>query len=366
MTATPLLFPAVMTSSSDRDFEDLFNEVREISGVDRFDLMIARRADLRRLGILNGTGKNYERMAQIIADPDHFKTIHDWLISETDRYDIRVPALATYYPGITAAGDDDRRPAVSALVNAVRLAIDLTKRRRGTVLNERRMEHAIVEMVCGTVVDPAGDRPNGDRRVVYDQDHKLDLLCGSLTEVIKEVGEHEAFTLALELEPGEIYVLNGSGPNGVGAIDQLVGRLKGDIPIKVDGADAALLRKHVGLNLDIAHMRIAGIKAADLRPFSDRIVHAHISDHPGMHTHDQIVGSWTNPGRLDGGYREYLDLLLDRAQAAQCRDKKNAESLPFSGAVAVELEGCCRIFSIHDSLARLKHAIQVAAERRNS
>jgi sugar phosphate isomerase/epimerase len=358
MTRTQLLFPAVMTSSSDREFEDLFNEVRQISDVDRFDLMVARRTDLRGLEILNGKGTTFERMAQIIADPGCFQKIRDLLISETDRYDIRVPALATYYPGITAECDSDRTTAVQALVNAVRLAIDLTKRRRGTVLNERRMEHAIVEIVCGTIVDPGPKDAASFQCTVCDQDHKLDLLCRSLTEVIKEVGGQEAFTLALELEPGEIYVLN-----SVDSISRLVGRLKGEIPVEVEGADADLLRRHVGLNLDIAHMRIAGIKAEDLRKFSDWIVHAHISDHPAMHTHDQIVGSWTNPGRLKGGYHEYLDLLLDRAQAARCQAKNNPESLPFSGAVAVELEGCDRIFWIHDSLARLKHAIQLAAAR---
>jgi hypothetical protein len=38
-------------------------------------------------------------------------------------------------------------------------------------------------------------------------------------------------------------------------------------------------------------------------------------------------------------------------------------SLPFSHTVAVELEGCNRIFSIHDSLSRLKHMIEMAHHR---
>ena len=353
----PLLFPAVMTSSSDRQYEDLFDEVRDVSGVDQFDLMIARRTDLEQLGILKTRGIPFGRMAEIVADPGCFDKIREWLISETDRDDIRVPALATYFPGITAECPNERRTAVQALANAVRLAIDLTKRRR-RVRDERRMEHAIVEIVCGTIVDPGPDGRASDRRVVSHQDHKLDLLCLSLTDVINEVGAQEAFTFALELEPGEIYVLN-----DVDSIRKLVGRVTGRIPINLEGADAVLLRRHVGLNLDIAHMRIARISADQLEEFAPRIVHAHISDHPAMHTHDQIVGSWTNPGRVRGGYIEYLDLLLHRARAARCRDETLGESLPFSGAVAVELEGCCRIFWIHDSLARLKHAIQLAAAR---
>jgi sugar phosphate isomerase/epimerase len=351
MTNAPLLFPAVMTSSSDRDLEDLFDEVRLISNVDRFDLMVARRSDLRQLTALNGKTGRFERMAQVIADPQCFREIRRWLIAETDRHDVRVPALASYYPDI----------AVAALANAVQLAIDLAKRRRGTVPGEQRMDHAIVEIVCGTVVDPGPEGPESPRRLVYDQDYKLDLLCCSLTEVIRrvreQVGESAAFALALETEPGETYVLN-----SVASIRKMLERLEGTAP--VEGANADWLCRHVGLNLDIAHMRIARIKASELRPFADRIVHAHISDHPGMHTHDQIVGSWTHPGRLTGGYREYLDLLLDRAQSARCQERDDKKSLPFSGAVAVELEGCDRVFWIHDSLARLKHAIQLATARR--
>jgi hypothetical protein len=144
------------------------------------------------------------------------------------------------------------------------------------------------------------------------------------------------------------------------SIRKTVQRLNGTI--SVQGANSDWLAKHVGLNVDIAHMRIARIKAADLRPFVDRIVHAHISDHPGMHTHDQIVGSWTNPGLRKGGYSEYLDLLLNRAHSASGQED-SGNSVPFSGAVAVELEGSDRMFWIHDSLARLKHAIQLAAAR---
>jgi hypothetical protein len=222
------------------------------------------------------------------------------------------------------------------------------------------MDHPIVEIVCGTVIDPGPEGRSSPRRDVYHRDYKLDLLCCSLTRVIErvieEVGESHPFALALETEPGEVYVLNHQE-----SIRKIVERLDGTI--RVEGANLKLLREHVGLNVDIAHMRIAGIKATDLRPFVDWIVHAHISDHPGVHTHDQIVGSWTHPCRLKGGYREYLDLLLERATSAHSQRNTGRKPLPFSRAVAVELEGCDRMFWIHDSLARLKHAIQLALAR---
>jgi sugar phosphate isomerase/epimerase len=361
MTGKQLLFPAVMTSSSERVFDDLFDEVREISNVERFDLMVARTTDLRAVGILNGSGSKFERMAQVIADEECFPKIREWFISETKRHGIRVPALATYYPDITAERETDRNTAVRALANAVQLAIDLAQPPGGGAGEERAMDHAIVEMVCGTVIDPGGEGPESPQRLVYDQDYKLDLLCRSLTEVIQQVrasvAESVTFTLALEMEPGETYVLN-----SLESIRKIVQRLVGEI--SVEGANADWLQEHVGLNLDIAHMRIARIKASELQPFVDRLVHAHISDHPGMHTHDQVVGRWTHPGRLEGGYREYLDLLLQRAQAVSRQENASPKSLPFSGAVAVELEGCDRIFWIHDSLTRLKHAIALATAQR--
>jgi hypothetical protein len=124
----------------------------------------------------------------------------------------------------------------------------------------------------------------------------------------------------------------------------------------------------VGFNLDIAHMRIAGIvPRCATRPGQERlsaeverrIIHSHISDHPvhpGMHTHDQFVGSWTNIHAETTGYQPYLQLLLERAA-------DESPVVPFSRCVAVELEGCNRVFTIHDSLSRLKHAIAVAQER---
>jgi sugar phosphate isomerase/epimerase len=110
----------------------------------------------------------------------------------------------------------------------------------------------------------------------------------------------------------------------------------------------------VGFNLDIAHMRIAGISARKFECMKDRVVHAHISDHPGMHTHDQIVGSWTNPGAKKGGYSDYVRLLADRNRSYT--QLLNTHP-PFSEAIAIELEGCNRIFWIHDSITRLRHAI---------
>ncbi len=143
------------------------------------------------------------------------------------------------------------------------------------------------------------------------------------------------FALAAELEPGETYVLN-----DLAALGMFRNKLAGK----------AELKDHVGLNLDIAHMRIGEplIGAADLRPFRDLVVHAHISDHPGMHTRDQVVGRWTSIERRDSGYVPYFELLQDRLRS------RADVGLPFSGAVALELEGCNRLRWIIDSLNAMK------------
>jgi hypothetical protein len=352
--AHDLLFPAVLTNSSERELGNLVHEVREISDVDRFDLIVARRSDLRRFGIVDANGDAFQQMAQVIADAQLFEVVRKNLMREVEQHEICVSALATYFPGITAASGTSREMAIDALTNTVTLAIDLVE--------EERMEHAIVEIVCGTVIDPGSRAPNDPRRNVFSQDWKLDLLCQSLTAVIAKVrgqrGEAAAFTLALELEPGETYVLN-----NIGSIRGIIDRIEGGRKIDLPGMNIDWLRDHVGLNLDIGHMRIAKVAAAELEPYLDRLVHAHVADHPGMHTHDQVVGSWTYPGHLQRGYYEYLDLLLKRADSASASQKKSGKPLPFSRTVALELEGSNRIFWIHDSLARLKHLIRLATAR---
>lgn len=118
----------------------------------------------------------------------------------------------------------------------------------------------------------------------------------------------------------------------------------------------------LGLNLDIAHARIiqlseGNMSAGDLRPLVEHLVHAHISDHPGMHTRDQAVGEWTSVFRPDGGYTEYLKLLLDRARAA------HTTRLPFSKVVSLELEGCNRIGTVGKSLFSMRQAIAMVEAR---
>jgi sugar phosphate isomerase/epimerase len=348
MDTSPRLHPALLTSSSLRNFADLFGEVGAISGVSWFDLLILRDIDLDRMNLPDASQKG--RMAEIVAD--HYDAIKDWILAETESRNITVSAFATYFPEITSVVASRREKAIQAVANTISIAIELQRERPD------QMPQAIVEIVCGTILDQK-EEPNIE---VYGRERKLDLLCESLLKVVERVTEkfREAdprFAIALEMEPGETYVLN-----SVEKMKGLAARFDGKH--KTAATKFGALRNYVGFNLDIAHLRIAGIQAADLDDtLLPKIVHAHIADHPfrasgegqeteilGMHTHDQFVGSWTNVLQRKGGYQPYLLRLVKRAAI-------DSEVL-FSKAIAVELEGCNRVFSVHDSLSRLKHLLE--------
>jgi sugar phosphate isomerase/epimerase len=339
--------PAVMTSSSERALPELFSEVRTISGVDCFDLMVPRRGDLP-------VDTNvFSRMSAVMADEERLRQYRKYFIDATAEADVEICALATYFPDITSESEQDRNVAIQAVVNVMRLAMSLADQPRKS--GECRMRHPIVEIVCGTIVDPpptAG--PDSEDRDVWSIEYKRDQLCRSLARCVEEIRrapeakEVSSFALALEMEPGETYVLNSEE-----AMLGILKRIEGRHP--VDGLDCELLQRHVGFNVDIAHLRIERIPATVLETFRHRIVHAHISDHPRMHTHDQHVGSWTNSSLTEGGYSDYLRQLLLRAE--------QPTDVPFSGGVAVELEGCNRILWIHESLTQLQRAIAIAQNR---
>lgn len=329
-----ILHPAVMTSSSIREYSDLFYEVMAVSDVNRFDLMILRDVDVESARISPTAGL---RMADVLAQ--NYSAVEAWMVRELRPHTITISALATYFPDITTVDNVRRRTAIEAVANTVRMAASIRSE-----LGNKVMPCPIVEIVCGTILD---QDPNTGRIQVFGRERKLDLLWESLGEIVKLAKQHVPtlpFALALELEPGETYVLN-----SLSALTSIARR--------INSPNSSMLRKHVGLNLDIAHMRIAGIKAAELRSFMSLFVHSHISDHPGMHTHDQVVGSWTNVHAVTGGYQPYIAILLDRAKSAKRGD------LPFSRSIAIELEGCNRAFAIHDSVSRLRQVIQMAEER---
>ncbi len=396
-----LLRQAVLSSCSDRPLCELIAELRAIDGVDLFDLLLLREIDIweierskdaqgrerKLLPLLPADGMDTRTSTQILAIEDNLTPISEWIReqfrksaptgSSSGLAANRISAFATFFPDITSRSQEKvalpgtrldgmhtpRELAILALVNTVKLALGLKDLIADSC--SPRKPVAIVEIVCGTILDRCqcpeceGDRRNRgfDRAVIAKREYKYDLLCGALEQVCSRLeGEDSDWALAMELEPGPTYVLQ-----DLDAIGQVFARL--------DALDTRVAA-HVGLNLDIGHMKIAEVYVTSpqqlgqghlpgLEQFADRIVHTHISDHPGMHTRDQVVGVWNPVERLDSVDYSYLTLLAEVADGTRGRNN----GLPFSGTVALELEGCSRIGWVHRSVTAMKHMAQIVARQ---
>ena len=275
--------------------------------------------------------------------------------------------IATYFPGIVVcdgAGHDDsrqlRKDSIAALVNAIRIACRL--------YNANWMQQPVVEMVCGTVLDFCScmqcqkmQADIRDRRQAMKQDSmqcflvgnrskKLDVLLDNLVEVCTTAEQHEEcvgrpWSLALELEPGITYLLNGEA-----SLEMLHQKLK-----KRGRASSkdAILKRHVGLNLDVAHYSIAGVPVGIIEKLRSIIIHGHICDTPGMHTRDLPVGKWTSASDPSSATRQMLEILSSEAQ------KQRSRSMPsMSRCVSLELEGCGRLDWVQQGLSNLSYLLR--------
>ena len=371
---------SVLTSSSLRDLPDLFSELAVVCGQTVFDLMILRDVDvvsiersspLRPAWYQAGSVLDNRRITDIIADKTNRTNVTDWIVKRVrpknvpttrapalamatyfihwivNRFRrrkvdaVRIPALATYFPDVTSISDERRKIAVDALANTLKIAIAL--KQKGL------MTDAIVEMVCGTVLDACAcsrcrDGVEGGRVFVSTRNDKLHLLQESLEEVVTAVKDQypsERFGLGLELEPGDTYVFNGPEFENV-----------------MRCVREPSLRPHVGLNLDIAHMRIAGIPSASVECHVDLITNGHIADHPGSHTRDQPIGDWSPIWKRDGELSGFVSLLRQAGEQADA-----GRVLPFSYGLAIELEGCNRIEWIYQCICATNHLLALAYGR---
>jgi sugar phosphate isomerase/epimerase len=362
------LVPAVLTSSSAREFVPLVCELAVVSGVDVVDVYLLRDVDLediertRRGQIRSGIGAS---SIDVMCEEQNVVVIADWLhtqMKECENYigrndrPIRISALATYFPDISSLTNrrqvGSRQRAINALAHSVCIALELHE--RGV------MEQPIVEAVCGNVVDLCTcsrcnqDRAAGDTTgtvaVMTARSDKWRILSESLLgviELVEKIRGRAKWAIGLELEPGETYVVN-DGESIRELFDKYIDRDE-------------RLGSHVGLNMDVAHMKIANVETSILRQYRERIVHSHICDHPGMHTRDQQVGEWSHIDRYNSPDYQYLKILAERADGAD-----ESSGLPFSKAVAIELEGCNRIRWIHNSVIAVRHMLEVVKHHRSA
>ncbi len=331
---------SVLTSSSSWRLADLLGDLVRVAGVRRFEPLLLRNEDIREV-----FGKDEQRAStELLASPDAAARVESWLVDTfqvigadlSDECRPRIACLATYFPGITSQVGERRAAAIRALTAVVLMAIRL---RRDHAL----AEVALVEAVCGAVIDPcpcdvcrAASRCYCSTRQV-----KLGLLRDSLREVVRAVRKvepDEPFRVCLEVEPGETYVLNGVQP-----VEDLLAEVSQDPE----------LRDHVALNADIIHLLGCSppVPADQLARWGDWIGHGHVCDQPSMHTIDQPMGTWTSVCQVDSAYMPYFRVLARRAA-----DGKR----PFSGCVSVELESNDRMECVYRSVSAVRHLTGMA------
>ncbi|MDP7016931.1 MAG: hypothetical protein QGG36_14095, partial [Pirellulaceae bacterium] len=223
----PSMDVGLISSCSNLPMPDLARAVAAI-GVDRIDPILFREIDLPRLA------SPPTRMAQYL-DKTRLNATQQAVLYWRSAPKIKIPALATYFPYISSPNVILRDEAIDAIVNCTNL-------RMPTEWEWTSKPDRIVEVVCGNILGR-----DANRVIVYDRESMIQRLLKALVKVVERCSDNRYF-FALELEPGETYVLNDM--RSLWRIAELL-----------ESNEFPTLKNRVGFNLDIAHMRIAGVPA---------------------------------------------------------------------------------------------------------
>lgn len=348
------LRPSVLTSSSTLTITELLRTLAPFPDC-QIDLFVFRDIDRLDAGLLPPSALGRD-IVSVLETPDIESKVAMWLqtaISNSKRNPIvpLVGALATYFPEITIYNKHSKQASVDAAIRSLEQCVRIALKLK----DEELSDSAVVEMVCGSRIDfcrcsacsKLANASTAGVGHVFTSSAKIESLLDSLLEVERrisadrELADRE-WALALEFEPGESYVLG-----NIAAVQSFADAIK--------DTKYERLRSHVGLNIDIGHMRIAGIETSDLieREVGDIIVHSHISDNPGMHTRDLPTGMWNAVNDCYGFDFKYLR-WLSKIDVNLSRRKSK---LPFSRSVALELEGCDRPDWVNSGVASLRYML---------
>ena len=330
-----------MTSSTNRELIDCLHELRRDDvGVDCY---LVRNQDLHSIQGYTEGNSQFDPSLQFLANCN-YEDLADWLQENTREWAKNVKAFATYLPDISTlchSTKNYRGLAINSLANCVLAGIEHSERH----LNRE----VVVECVGGTLADRcncARCQSHDKFVVVSSQREKIRAMFDAVREVKAEVERRASgkirasWTLAFEFEPGPCYVLNN--------LDAL--RIFYDLYCQEEYGD---VRKHVSVNLDVAHFQMCEMLPKNLLPYIELFSHGHLSDHPGLHTHDQPIGSWSAVEQLSSSVYGYL-LLLAKAMTLR-RSKK----LPISGMVSCELEGCNQIGWIESAIQNTQKIVRI-------
>jgi sugar phosphate isomerase/epimerase len=247
---------------------------------------------------------------------------------------IQALAIDSFLPGLSSSQDESAQKAQLALKFLIKLANEL---------QDLDQPCRIIEIVAGSLFEGTwrgirtGSNIHRKDRIVYVANiMSREQAINNFISNLKSISEflNSTVKLAIELEPGPSFVLN--------TWESLQYLCK-----KLD--DEANL-SHVGLNLDVAHWTLAKITPEMVRNCKEvkkRIFHGHISDHSNGHFSDVGLGLIHKRQH----FKAWLDLLHEVAE-----DQKKLQ-LGFWGGVAIELEACKTMKSVHDSVKILNDLV---------
>ncbi len=400
--SAPPIKSSVITSCSSRALPVFINEVVGVNRLQRIDLYTFRETDLlsfkswleteardsensnKLFTLLTNIPNCFDSTTGLFAGYGPFdsgtsrqirQALEKWLRVQIGHLfiekKVQFAALATYFPDITSLDDDIAKMSQRSLIETILLAISFSKTTVGKPDDSPRvpalMASPIVEFVCGTRVDRCRCKRcmSKSRCFTIKDAHKQRLLVDRLKEVVRLVLKEDPtaqFKLALELEPGETYVVRDEE-----TLISTLELIKSESVSLHDGSITPLTR-YVGFNVDVSHMMCASVKASTIEKYLSLISHSHISDLPSMHSRDLVPLTWTleecHPAfDLDefSSYRPYLEVLSKAAVAAHAQSPSSPlVEVPFSGCCALELEGCGRIDWVHRGLTAMKQLFRSA------
>jgi hypothetical protein len=265
---------------------------------------------------------------------DNEAAIDNWAESVCESFrpgDENMPiiAITSFIPEVTSPQQKTYEMAQKAVCFLVKFAYALQYKGHDKLRT--------IELVAGSQI--GGVWPCNNRllatRVDAEKTHKsvLNILRKALSEY-NNVSPEKRIALGLELEPGPLYLLHDW--------QSLL-----DICTKIGNDN--ILNKFVGVNLDIAHWRLAGDITPELvwdaPAVRDRIVHAHIAGHQRCsHLADLPMDALNR----HEDFRPWIDLL--HRISTDWRDS----NLPqFSGYVSLELEAAKDINLVKGSVEKL-------------
>lgn len=358
---------ALITSFSTQGFETSFSVWREGVGIDLYcflhrdklpKLDIARRepkegAEFRKTDDLQfdeeSCSNALDYLSQIVNDDKAMLKVAQSILRKKIGNAEKAPivALTSFLPEIS---QDDPDPEASKPSKASRAVAALYKLARVLRANGEKQLH-VIEVVGGSRVQGLWrGRPETMRADLPKQTYFA--IRKKKTEAIRALAlalesslrlacpkPDDELAIALELEPGPLYVLN-----DLSSISRCIA--------KIDRK----YRSYVGLCLDIAHWHLACIKPDEVPPrLKQRIIHAHISDHSKGHFGDLPVGDlgFELSGRGSTAamlteFEPWMKLLKE------VWEKPRPNNLPLpSRYISVELEAASSMESVNRSLRRL-------------